>query len=219
MAVLVTGATRGLGRGLFDHYARTGAEVFGTYRTTPPAVSGRWIPLDLHDPDSVKAMGAALDGVSLDLLVCNAGVYADKGMKLSDGFPPRVWADTFAVNVTGVFLTIQTLLPQLQAAASPRIAILSSRMGSSERAPGGSYVYRASKAAVTNLGRNLASDLEPLGIAVGIYHPGWVRTEMGGPDAELSPEDAVAGLTARFAELDLASTGCVRGHDGADIPF
>jgi NAD(P)-dependent dehydrogenase (short-subunit alcohol dehydrogenase family) len=106
-----------------------------------------------------------------------------------------------------VFLTIQSLLPNLRAAPAARIAIVSSQMASHTRAPGGSYIYRASKAAVLNLGRNLATDLKPEGIAVGIYHPGWVRTDMGGPEADIPVDAAVRGLAARFDALSLDTSG------------
>jgi NAD(P)-dependent dehydrogenase (short-subunit alcohol dehydrogenase family) len=118
---------------------------------------------------------------------------------------------------------VQTLLPHLQQAANAtglaRVAIISSQMGSTQRAPGGSYIYRASKAAAVNLGRNLATDLRDLGIAVGVYHPGWVRTDMGGRTAEIDVGESASGLTARFGELDLASTGCFRTWDGRNHPI
>jgi NAD(P)-dependent dehydrogenase (short-subunit alcohol dehydrogenase family) len=121
--------------------------------------------------------------------------------------------------VTGVFLSVQAFLPHLARATAPRIAIIASQMGSSTRAPGGSYIYRASKAAAINLGRNLATDLKPRGIAVGVYHPGWVQTDMGGASAEITTAKAVAGLVARFAALDLARTGCFETWDGRAHSF
>jgi NAD(P)-dependent dehydrogenase (short-subunit alcohol dehydrogenase family) len=183
------------------------------------ARAGGDVALDLADPASVTAMARALEGRTLDLLVCNAGVYLDKGARLADGFAPDLWARTFAVNVTGVFLTVQALLPNLERARAPKIAIVSSQMGSSERANGGSYIYRASKAAATNLGRNLATDLRAEGIAVGIYHPGWVRTDMGGSEADISLEESVTGLIARFEALSMATTGEFLTWDGRAHPF
>src|SRR5690606_29944893 len=146
------------------------------------------------------------------------GVYPDKGQSLDRGYPPALWQAAFAVNVTGVFLTIQSLLPNLRAATG-KIAILSSTMASDANAPGGSYIYRASKAAALNLGRNLAADLSPEGIAVGTYPPGWVKSDMGGPGAETAPAQSVAGLAARFAALSPATTGCFEAWDGSPIPF
>ncbi|MEM6374041.1 MAG: short-chain dehydrogenase, partial [Pseudomonadota bacterium] len=78
---------------------------------------------------------------------------------------------------------------------------------------GGSYIYRASKAAVLNLGRNLASDLKGE-VAVGIYHPGWVQTDMGGMTAEISVEASVDGLMMRFDALSHDTTGCFETWDG-----
>lgn len=220
MHALVTGANRGIGHALRTELTARGWDVTGTRRGAEIGQDAPgWIDLDVTDPDAFAAMAAVLDGRAIDLLVCNAGVYLDRGDRLPDGFAARIWAQSFAVNVTGVFLTVQSLLTNLQLADRPRIAIVSSAMGSDARAPGGSYVYRASKAAALNLGRNLATDLAPLGVSVGIYHPGWVQTDMGGDGAEIAVTDAAAGLCDRFAELDLQTTGCFLGQDGATIPF
>ena len=80
-------------------------------------------------------------------------------------------------------------------------------------------IARASKAAALNLGRNLAADLAPEGIAVGIYHPGWVRTDMGGAAAEIPVAESAEGLLARFAALDMGTTGCFQTWDGRDHPY
>ena len=222
MTVLITGATRGIGRALFETYADAGADVIGTHRQAPPqdlAARGHWLPADMENPDSVMALGRALGSRPIDLLVCNAGVFLDKGQSLKDGYPAQMWAQMFAVNVTGVFLTIQSLLPNLHRERPGKIAIISSQMASDTRAPGGSYIYRASKAAVLNLGRNLAADLRAEGIAVGIYHPGWVQTDMGGGSADITVADAAAGLVDRFRDLSPATTGCFETWDGRAHPF
>ncbi len=214
--VLITGATRGIGRALFDGYGARGDAVTGTYRGAQPE-GGSWMQLDVADAGAVSAMDYAPD--ALDLLICNAGVYLDKGEALDGGYAADLWSDSFATNVTGVFLTIQTLLPKLRAAKAGKIAIISSQMASSELAPGGSYIYRASKAAVLNLGRNLASDLASEGIAVGIYHPGWVQTDMGGDAAAITVEQSRDGLMARFDALGMGSTGEFLTYDGTAHPY
>lgn len=212
---LVTGASRGIGAALSDELSRRGWAVTGTARAPAPGL----VRLDVTAPEEVRALGAALSGQAIECLVCNAGIYPDKGARLEGGYPPEIWADTFATNVTGVFLTVEAMLPSLRLAERPRIAVIASQMGSSERAPGGSYIYRASKAAAINLGRNLAADLAAEGIAVGIYHPGWVRTEMGGAAAEIDAETAAAGLADRIDALDLARTGRFETWDGRPHPF
>ena len=214
MTIVITGASRGIGATLAAQYKDAGEEVIGTARS-----AGAGAVLDVTDPASHTAFAASLADRPLDLLICNAGVYLDKGDDLDAGFGPDLWAQSFATNVTGVFLTVQSLLPNLRAAKGAKIAIIASQMGSQTRAPGGSYIYRASKAAVINLGRNLAVDLKPEGIAVGIYHPGWVRTDMGGDQGEISVTESAQGLAKRIAALDLAQTGAFETWDGRAHPF
>lgn len=214
MTVVITGASRGIGAGLAAHYRAQGVDVTGTSRSPMGDVT-----LDVTLPSSHTEMAAALGDKAVELLVCNAGVYLDKGDDIESGYGADLWAQSFATNVTGVFLSIQALLPHLKRAGTPRIAIISSQMASSEHAPGGSYIYRASKAAVLNLGRNLATDLKAEGIAVGIYHPGWVQTDMGGETAAITVDEAVSGLVERFASLSLETTGCFETWDGRAHPY
>lgn len=214
MHVLITGANRGIGAGLTAAYEAGGHAVTATARDVPGMAR-----LDVTDRAAFDALARRLEGQAIDLLICNAGVYLDKGQTLEDGYGVALWAESFAVNVTGVFLCVQAFLPHLARAQAPKIAIIASQMGSSTRAPGGSYVYRATKAAAINLGRNLATDLRPRGIAVGVYHPGWVQTDMGGADAEITTDEAVSGLVARFATLDLETSGCFETWDGRAHAF
>lgn len=214
MKVLITGANRGIGRALYDDYAARSDDVTGTTRSDP---ADGWLALDVTDPASITAMADQLGDAPLDLLICNAGVYLDKGHTLGEGYGADLWADTFAANVTGVFLTIEALLPNLRA-ANGKVAIISSQMGSSERAGGNAFIYRASKAAALNLGRNLSVELSP-DVAVGIYHPGWVQTDMGGDAAAITPEQSAAGLVQRFDALGPKTTGCFEMWNGEAMPY
>ncbi len=220
MTVLITGANRGIGLALAQHLVAEGREVIGTYRgASSPNIAGiEWQNLDVLERISQQDLAGRLKKRAVDLLVCNAGVYLEKGEEVASGFGADKWAETFAVNVTGVFLTVQNVLPNLRIAGG-KIAIISSTMGSSARAHGGSYIYRASKAASLNLGRNLAVDLRSDGIAVGIYHPGWVRTDMGGSDADIDTDESVRGLVQRFAVLSISTTGCFEDFSGKALPF
>ena len=214
MNIVITGASRGIGAGLAAQYKAQGQTVFGTARDESAEIK-----LDVTDPQSHAQMARALGDSAVDLLICNAGVYLDRGNDLNTGYGADLWADSFATNVTGVFLSVQALLPHLRRGRSSKIAIISSQMASSEHAPGRSYIYRASKAAALNLGRNLATDLRSEGIAVGIYHPGYVQTDMGGAYADITVEQSVTGLAARFAALSLATTGCFETWDGRAHPY
>lgn len=215
MHIVITGANRGIGKALADSYRAAGHQVTGTAR----APSGDLIALDVTDPTAHHAMAQQVGDQPVDLLICNAGVYPDKHETLEDGYPASMWAQAFATNVTGVFLSVQTLLPRIKAAKAGKIAVISSQMASQTRAPGGSYIYRASKAAALNLGRNLAVDLAPEGIAVGIYHPGWVRTDMGGSRATFDIETSVSGMKAVIDGLRPEDSGKFLAHDGSELPW
>ena len=214
MTVFITGVNRGIGAQLSQLMASDGQSMIGTARDGSQAIQ-----LDVTSSKDQAAMAEKLRGTPIDLLVCNAGVYLDKGQPLDTGYPVDIWAQTFAANVTGVFLTVQGLLLNLRAAPGAKIAIISSQMASHERAPGGSYIYRASKAAVLNVSRNLAADLRGEGIAVGIYHPGWVQTDMGGTSADITPSEAAQGLVQRFNALSMETTGCFETWDGRTHPY
>lgn len=208
MHAVITGASRGIGRELAERLREQGHEVRGTARGHSAGHR-----LDVTDPGQQARFAAEIGERPVDLLVCNAGVYLDKGMALEE-YTAEIWGQSLAANVTGVFLTVQALLPKLRLAQKPKIAIISSQMASHHRAPGGSYAYRASKAAALNIGRNLATDLKPESIAVGIYHPGWVRTDMGGEEGDISVEESAAGLLAEFEKLSVETTGCFNTWDG-----
>ncbi|WIY25894.1 SDR family NAD(P)-dependent oxidoreductase [Parasedimentitalea psychrophila] len=208
MHVVVTGSSRGIGREIVSRLRGAGHAVTGTARDH--SADAR---LEVSDPGQQARLAAQLKGQPVDLLVCNAGVFLDKNMALED-YSAEIWASSLATNVTGVFLTVQALLPNLRLVTEPKIAIISSQMASHALAPGGAYAYRASKAAAVSIGRNLAVDLQPEGIAVGIYHPGWVRTDMGGDQGEISVQDSAEGLLNEFEVLNVATSGCFHTWDG-----
>jgi NAD(P)-dependent dehydrogenase (short-subunit alcohol dehydrogenase family) len=220
--VFVAGASRGIGLELVRQAAVRGDRVTGTARSEEGAASIRAagaeaMILDVTDQAALAAAAAASDE-PVDLLVCNAGINRGRGGIGADDLGPDAWADVLMTNVAGPFLTVRAFLPRVEAARG-KIAIISSVMGSSGRAYGGSYAYCASKAAATNIARNLAKELGPRGIAVGAYHPGWVRTDMGGPRASISPEDSATGLLKRFDALSAETTGVFEDYRGDAIPF
>ncbi|MBY5972861.1 SDR family oxidoreductase [Ferrimonas balearica] len=214
MHIVITGASRGIGAELKRQYEARGATVSGTSTTGDAGL----LSLDVTDPAQLAALTGQITA-PVDLLICNAGVYLDKGQALETGFDATTWARQLQVNVAGPFLTVQALLPRLRSATGAKIAVIASAMGSQQRAPGGSYIYRASKAAAVNVARNLAADLAPEGIAVGAYHPGWVQTDMGGAAADIDAPTSAAGLIARFEALSPTSTGCFESYDGSPVPF
>ena len=213
MQVILTGGNRGIGAQMTSQMRARGDTVLATSRDGSTGAV-----LDVTNSEQIKSFAASYEP-ALDLLVCNAGVYLDKGHALENGYEAQIWAETFAVNVTGVFHTIQALLPALRRSDAPKVAIIASQMGSSERAGGNAFLYRTSKAAAVNLACNLAINLKGDGIAVGAYHPGWVQTDMGGAEADIDAATSATGLIARFDKLSRDHTGVFENYDGALMPF
>ncbi len=226
--VLVTGANRGIGLQLVSHYLARGDEVVAVVRN--PAAAGELeqraaaastltlLPADVTDEKALAAAAATLGNKPLDVVICNAGIMSSRGGLADPGHDAAEWQRVMLVNVGGVFFTARAFLTQLKQAKG-KLAILSSMMGSSTQATGNVYAYRASKAAAANLGANFAVELKPAGIAVGIYHPGWVATDMGGDTAPVKPADSAKGLIARIDKLSLSTTGVFEDFQGKPYAF
>ncbi len=208
MHVVVTGSSHGIGRELVTRLKSLGHQVIGTSRDHSSGVR-----LDVADSGQQARFAAQLNGQPIDLLVCNAGVYLDRAMSIED-YTSEIWAQSMAVNVTGIFMTVQALLPNLRRAEAPKIAIIAPQMDDDTSQQGRAYAYRASKAAALNVGQNLATDLRSDGVAVGIYHPGRLRTNLDADEGEISVEESVDGLMREFDALDLETTGCFHTWDG-----
>jgi len=216
---LVTGANRGIGLELCRQLAARGDQVIAVCRKAGPDLDKLGVRVeqgvDIADADSVEALARRLEGVSLDLLLNNAGVLGQEGLDHLDFEAIR---RQFEVNALGPLRVTAALLPLLSKGS--KVAIVSSRMGSiADNSSGGSYGYRMSKAAVNAAGRSLANDLAMRGIAVVILHPGFVRTAMTGHNGMVDPPESARGLLARIDELGLESTGRFMHMSGEELPW
>ena len=221
--IVVTGANRGIGLEFVRQYGAEGVNIIACCRDLAKAeklkaLGGavRLMALDVADPHSVAQFAESLGEEAIDILINNAGVYGPERQSASDpdlaGF-----VDTFRINSIGPLLVSHALKPNLARGRDKKLVVLTSKMGSISDSSGGSLAYRASKAAVNMIFNGVAQEWGQDGIAVGILHPGWVQTDMGGPGAQITVEESVRGLKARIAELSMRNSGRFLDYKGKEI--
>jgi NAD(P)-dependent dehydrogenase (short-subunit alcohol dehydrogenase family) len=227
--ILITGANRGIGLELSRHFATAGWRVFACCRDPAKATelaklqkgSGGAVSLhalEVTDQASIERLAAALSDEALDALVNNAGVDGRKAGSIG-ATDTKAWLETFAINSIAPMHMAEAFLPHLARGKRKIIATISSRMGSVAENSGGSYAYRASKAAVNSVMKGLSVDLKGKGITAVTLHPGWVRTDMGGPSAPVAPSESASGLLQVISGLKPADSGKFLSFDGSAIPW
>jgi len=216
--VLVIGATRGIGLEFVRQYAADGARVIGTFRHAQDSdklreLGVRTLHLDALDPDSVAALGSHLDGQPIDIALLVAGVY---GPDISDLTPPS--REQFDMVMRTNVLTPMQLIPLLAQnlqAAQGKLAAISSRMGSiGLAADTQNWLYRASKAALNSVVKSASIELGARGVVCMALSPGWVRTDMGGPSAQLDVRDSVTALRRVIAAANRSHNGRFLNYTG-----
>ena len=224
--VLVTGANRGLGLGFCRAYAGDGWDVIALARNNSPdleALDGGAVQvllLDLCNDDDLPALPDRFAGRPLDLLINNAGRMAEPKRQSFGQFDRAVWRDVFDINLFTPMRLVELLLPNLERVTRPRIVNLSSTLGSLQlNDDGGLYAYRASKAGLNAITKSLAVDLADRGIIAVALNPGWVRTDMGGPNAELDIEASVQGMRRVIDGLRVEDSGKFLSWDGRELPW
>ena len=225
--LLITGANRGIGLEMTRQAVARGDNVIACTRSPTGSSdllamakqhhSISILNLDVCAETDIKYIAAGMKR-PIDILVCNAGALNSYGGLQAPDHDATSITNVLMTNIAGVFFTARSFLPNILEGASGKIAIISSIMGSQKLAGSNAPIYRASKAAATNLARTMAVELAPHGVAVGAFHPGWVRTDMGGPQATTSPQDSAAGLLNRFDALSMATTGVYEDFQGNLLP-
>ncbi|NNG05525.1 MAG: SDR family oxidoreductase [Inquilinus sp.] len=223
--VLITGAGRGLGLEFARQFAAADWTVLAGVRDDSKAealmrLDGDVTPvhLDVADPASVAILAERLSGVAIDLLINNAGIFGPREVPLGAIDYPA-WQGVLDVNLLGPMRVTEAFLEHLRNGEGRRVVTVSSRMGSIGETSGGLYLYRSSKAAVNAAMRSLAMDLAGEGFVIAVVHPGWVRTDMGGPGAAIDAKESVTGLKRVIDELTPADNGGFFSHDGETIPW
>ncbi|MEG3617716.1 SDR family oxidoreductase [Magnetovibrio sp. PR-2] len=223
--VLITGANRGLGLEFVRQYAEDGWSVLATCRQPELAAELNAIDgvtvykLDVNDFDAVEQLAADLSGTAIDVLISNAGVYGPKGYSL-DALDYDAWEAVLRTNVLAPMRVVQCFAPHVAQSGLKRIATLSSKMGSmADNSSGGSYIYRSSKAGVNAVMKSAAHDFADQGITSVILHPGWVRTDMGGPNGLIDAPESVRGMRGVIDGATAGHNGRFFNYDGAEIPW
>ena len=224
--MLITGAGRGIGLEFVRQYAADGWRVHAACRDPAGArdlagVKGdlRRHSLDVTDHAAIDSLALALAGEAIDLLVNNAGIYGPRPAQLGT-VDYDAWGEVMRVNVMAPMRMAESFVDHVAASDRKLVVTISSAMGSiGDNRSGGSYIYRSSKAAVNAVMKNLSVELAPRGITVVVFHPGWVRTDMGGAGASLDASRSIAGMRRVIAGLGSGDTGRFLGHDGSELPW
>jgi NAD(P)-dependent dehydrogenase (short-subunit alcohol dehydrogenase family) len=218
---VITGANRGIGLELARQLADRGYRVIAVCRHSSPRLNALGVQVeegvDVTDGASLADLAERLRGTRIDLLVNNAGLLRTSSL---EGVEQELdeWRAQFEINSLGPVRVTSALRNHLN--DDGKVVIITSRMGSiADNTSGGHYAYRMSKAAVNAAGVSLAHELRDRGIAVGLLHPGYVRTDMTGNSGHVDAAEAAAMLVERIGELNIDGSGSFRHANGEELPW
>ena len=217
--IVITGANRGIGLALATVFRLQGDTVYALCRNSSQELDKldvKIVPnVDVASEVGLQEMQAALSEVGIDVLICNAGILRDENLTKFNSDTIR---EQFEVNALAPLRLVQLLQNQLN--DSSKIAMITSRMGSiADNGSGGRYGYRMSKAALNAASMSLAKDLAPRNIAVGIYHPGYVQTDMVNHSGDISTQECSQRLLGLINNLTMNETGVFKHSNGQVLPW
>lgn len=225
--VAITGAGRGIGLELVRQHLDAGDTVIALVRNPAGASalndlaagSGEKLSIyqmDVSDEASVRAAATASGMGAIDILYNVAGVSGPIGAELEHSDWSE-WADIFNIMIMGPLRVMQSFLPRL--GSGSKVINLSSQLAASTWPYGGFYAYGAAKAGLNRMMRSVAADVKDKGIIIGLIHPGWVQTDMGGPSAEITPQESASGVRAVAQSWTLAESGDFKKWNGEVHPW
>lgn len=228
---LVTGANRGIGLEFARQYAADGWRVLACCRNPEKADALNALAaqhpdtvqihaLDVTAPAQIDRLAKALAIEAIDVLINNAGYYPESDGKGFGHTDCDEWTRAFQINTMAPLKMAEAFVSNVARSQRKIIATLSSKMGSvADNTSGGSYLYRSSKAATNMVVKSLALDLKGQGITAAVFHPGWVLTDMGGPNAMITVEQSVSGLRKVIGQLTPGDSGKFFNYDGVEIAW
>jgi len=228
--VLITGANRGLGLEFCRQYSNLGWHVIACCRQPEQAVELNKLvtkntsitiyKINVLNRKEIDSLANNLCDTAIDLLIANAGVYGDSSHHGFGNLDYDDWINVLETNVLGVVKVVEAFMPNLRRSSKPKVAVLSSQMGSiDDNTSGGSILYRSSKAALNATMKSLSIDLENDGIGILIFHPGWVKTDMGGPHALIDAETSISGMIEQISYFNMKNTGQFVKYDGSKLAW
>lgn len=228
--LFITGTNRGLGLEFARQYAQDNWQVHACCREPDKARELKQLAaqyknisvhaLDVADHKQIEALGKALRDTPIDIVLNNAGVYAGSSDESFGTLNYQAWDHEFRINTLAAAKMAEVFAEQVARSDKRLIAAISSLMGSmADNGSGGSYLYRSSKAALNAVMVSLARDLKARHIGTLVLHPGWVKTDMGGSNAEITPEVSVRGMRKVMEQFTLKDSGRFIAYDGSDMPW
>ena len=227
--VLITGANRGLGLGFVKSFLAKNVNVICTTRN----ISGskelleckkkhpnnlEILELDLLEENSENTLSELLSDQPIDIVINNAGV--GNSNQRFGVVSSKPWLEVLKVNLIAPLTVTQSIIENIKKGSDKKIYFLSSQLGSIEdNTSGGMYIYRSSKTALNQVVKSLSVDLKPMGITVISLHPGWVKTDMGGPNAPVSIDESVEGMIEVIDTTDIKDTGKFLNYERRELPW
>lgn len=226
---LVTGTNRGIGLEFVRQLLTRGETVLATCRDIDKADELRALQqeseslelfeLDVAESTSLNNFPKRLEGRAIDVFINNAGVYGPRGASFGK-VEGEEWLDVLRVNSVAPILLTQLLIQNFRKGRARKLVYITSKMGSiDDNQGGGQYIYRSSKTALNSAVKSLSVDLADAGFSVGLLHPGWVQTDMGGPNALIDTQASVSGMLGVIDKLNLQNSGSFFNYDGNEIAW
>ena len=227
--VLITGANRGLGLGFVKSFLAKNVNVICTTRNIPGSKelleckkmhpnNLEILELDLLGENSENTLSDLLSDKPIDIFINNAGV--GNSNQRFGVVSSKPWVEVLKVNLIAPLTVTQSIIENIKKGSDKKIYFLSSQLGSIEdNTSGGMYIYRSSKTALNQVVKSLSVDLKPMGITVISLHPGWVKTDMGGPNAPVSIDESIKGMMKVIDATDIRNTGTFLNFDGQGLPW
>ena len=229
MSILITGTNRGIGLEFVKHYLKNNEKVIATCRNRNSAKdllelenttsNLSLVELDVSNPNSINEFTSKIADQPIDTFINNAGVFGPRNIEFGN-FNAKEWLDVFNINTIAPLLITQKILKNLRLGKNKKLAFISSKVGSIEdNTGGGMYIYRTSKTALNQVIKSLSIDLKEENFIVVALHPGWVQTDMGGPNALIDTKTSVKGMTEVIDSLTPKNSGKFYNYDGSPIPW